>query len=254
MDSSDKDGNYQVAQFRNDSIKAFGVYAPLLASTMAISFDVGYFSGLGISYFTIFSLTEHLLFAIEALPIAMLVAAIVIGFFVYTQFLLSKNARELASFNDKIKGMGLPELREELNSLRASLRKKWWKEIIFYVVVAGWLAWTLYFAYFGMIVLFAYIYFAAMYLIKSERSQLHTLTMALASAAMPMVCSFAFGFQTAMVFKRIDTPNAFLVQKMNEIPARIVRSGEKGVLFLSLDSKTVRFLKWDAVTELRTPY
>jgi hypothetical protein len=43
----------------------------LIAAGIAVSFDVGYFYGVGIDYFTLFSLSEHILFALEALPVAL---------------------------------------------------------------------------------------------------------------------------------------------------------------------------------------
>jgi inner membrane protein involved in colicin E2 resistance len=37
-------------------------------------FDVGYFFGVGIDYFTLFSLSEHIGFALEALPVALAIS------------------------------------------------------------------------------------------------------------------------------------------------------------------------------------
>jgi hypothetical protein len=47
-------------------------YISLLGATVAFTFDVGCFSAIGINFFTLFSLSEHLVFAIQALPIALL--------------------------------------------------------------------------------------------------------------------------------------------------------------------------------------
>lgn len=56
------------------------VAIPLLVTAIAATFDVGYFSGIDINYFTLFSLSEHLVFALEALPMALVVSALfVIG-------------------------------------------------------------------------------------------------------------------------------------------------------------------------------
>src|SRR5882672_11158641 len=46
---------------------------PVVGTAIAIVFDVGYFYGVGINYFTLFSLTEHISFAFEALPVAVLI-------------------------------------------------------------------------------------------------------------------------------------------------------------------------------------
>jgi hypothetical protein len=54
------------------------VLIPLLASIAGITFDVGYFYGVGISYFTVFALSEHLVFALEALPLALVFVLLVV--------------------------------------------------------------------------------------------------------------------------------------------------------------------------------
>ncbi|TAH68902.1 MAG: hypothetical protein EWM45_01205 [Rhodopseudomonas palustris] len=47
---------------------------PALASALAITFNVGYFAGIDISFLTVFSLPEHLVFSLEAIPYALLLA------------------------------------------------------------------------------------------------------------------------------------------------------------------------------------
>ena len=46
-------------------------YIPLLGAALALTFDFGYFSALNLSFFTLFSLSEHILFAIQAFPVAL---------------------------------------------------------------------------------------------------------------------------------------------------------------------------------------
>ena len=58
----------------NDSgfaIKDFFVLSPIIGTALALIYDVGYFYGVGISYFTLFSLSEHIVFALPALPVAL---------------------------------------------------------------------------------------------------------------------------------------------------------------------------------------
>jgi hypothetical protein len=52
--------------------------APILGTMIAVCFDVGYFYGVGIDYFTLFSLTEHIGFALEALPYALGISIVAI--------------------------------------------------------------------------------------------------------------------------------------------------------------------------------
>jgi hypothetical protein len=58
--------------------KEFLVLIPLLGSALAIIYDVGFFVGLNIGYFTFFSLNEHIVFALEVLPFALLLAMTVL--------------------------------------------------------------------------------------------------------------------------------------------------------------------------------
>jgi hypothetical protein len=53
------------------SAKDFAVIAPILGSALCATFDVGYFWGVDINFFNAFSLTEHIVFSIQAIPIAL---------------------------------------------------------------------------------------------------------------------------------------------------------------------------------------
>jgi hypothetical protein len=48
--------------------KDYLVILPVIGTVCAVTFDVGYFYGIDINLFTLFSLSEHVLFSIEALP------------------------------------------------------------------------------------------------------------------------------------------------------------------------------------------
>jgi hypothetical protein len=48
-------------------------YIPLLGAAVALTYDVGFFYAIGISFFTLFSLSEHIVFAIQAFPVALAV-------------------------------------------------------------------------------------------------------------------------------------------------------------------------------------
>jgi hypothetical protein len=52
---------------------AYIAYIPLLGAAVALTYDVGYFYAVEISFFTLFSLSEHIVFAIQAFPFALVV-------------------------------------------------------------------------------------------------------------------------------------------------------------------------------------
>jgi hypothetical protein len=56
-----------------DSYKDYLAVVPLLLTSGALTFDVGYFAGVDINFFTLFSLSEHVLFALEALPLVFVI-------------------------------------------------------------------------------------------------------------------------------------------------------------------------------------
>ncbi|WP_028134352.1 hypothetical protein [Bradyrhizobium japonicum] len=49
------------------------VIVPLLGTALAITYDVGFFGGIGLPYFTMFTLSEHIVFALEAVPFVIIV-------------------------------------------------------------------------------------------------------------------------------------------------------------------------------------
>jgi hypothetical protein len=71
-------GGEAISRMTEDAKKTTGLwkdsylaYIPLLGAALALTFDVGYFFALNLSFFTLFSLSEHILFAIQAFPIAL---------------------------------------------------------------------------------------------------------------------------------------------------------------------------------------
>jgi hypothetical protein len=74
-----------VANDNDEQAGDFGPYRellvliPLVGTALAVAFDVGYFTGVDINFFTFFSLSEHIVFALEVLPAA-LAGAVFISF------------------------------------------------------------------------------------------------------------------------------------------------------------------------------
>jgi hypothetical protein len=65
----------------DNTLKLLSIAGPLLASSLAITHDVGFFVGTGIGFFSFFSLSEHLVFALQSLPFAILPAAVLLYWF-----------------------------------------------------------------------------------------------------------------------------------------------------------------------------
>src|SRR5882672_4759524 len=58
--------------FDSEQFKTAILVIPVLGTLCAITFDVGYFSGIGINYYSVFSPAEHIGFALQVAPMAFL--------------------------------------------------------------------------------------------------------------------------------------------------------------------------------------
>ena len=78
-DTSDQKPQSGLPQIGKDLL----VLVPLLASGLAISYDVGFFRGIGLGYFAFFTVSEHIVFALETFLGALLGA---LGFAAFVYF------------------------------------------------------------------------------------------------------------------------------------------------------------------------
>jgi|SRR5579872_5953217 len=51
-----------------DIFRLATVMGPLAATSLAVTYDVGFFAGIGIDFFSFFTLGEHVVFALQAIP------------------------------------------------------------------------------------------------------------------------------------------------------------------------------------------
>jgi hypothetical protein len=65
-------------------VSEIGLIGPLAATTFALAFDIGYFSAIDIGWFTLFNVSEHIVFAIRAIPIAVAVSTL-LGILLYAR-------------------------------------------------------------------------------------------------------------------------------------------------------------------------
>jgi hypothetical protein len=65
-----------MVSLRDLSLKNLTAAGPIVASIFAFSYVVGYFYAFDISWFPFFSLTEHLVFALRAIPVAIAASAL----------------------------------------------------------------------------------------------------------------------------------------------------------------------------------
>ena len=67
----------------SDTFKDYLAVASFMLTAGALTFDVGYFAGVDLNFFTFFSISEQILFALEALPLVflMMFVGVMLGYF-----------------------------------------------------------------------------------------------------------------------------------------------------------------------------
>jgi hypothetical protein len=65
-----------VDEVKLDIFKIITVIGPLTATSLAITHDVGFFVGIGIGFFSFFTLGEHIVFALQAIPVFIVPVAV----------------------------------------------------------------------------------------------------------------------------------------------------------------------------------
>jgi hypothetical protein len=223
------------------SYKDVAVLLPLLLTTGALTFDVGYFNGVDINLFTLFSLSEHVLFAVEALPLVFIIA--------FTAALIWSG------------WIGVTPTK--LWPLQSAQYSKGWKAVQFIFATALLIG-------------------GAVCLLQVERSQtnvaeavfwlmaaivclsLVAVVMNLPNvsnarrAALPLTAVvtlfFVFFLGMAISHSYVSAQNIDhqLQTADGIIQGKVIRSGERGVLFVDVIGHVVRFVRWSDIREVRT--
>jgi hypothetical protein len=196
------------------------VAVPILGSAIALVFDVGYFSGIDINLFTLFSLNEHLAFALEPFPYA-LVAAALVGVFSLTDIGAVAAAR-----------------------LESRPIAHW---LIGMVVLIG-LGFAIYFGFYLIIIAGM----LAGYLLQAITRSRDTLKRGLLAILIVTTAAFSLGRETAHNYLRADAPLTTTIQMNSDttIRARIIRSGDRGLLVYDPLEKRVTLIRWDEITKI----
>jgi hypothetical protein len=213
--------------------KDFLVLVPLLGSGLAVIFDVGFFDGLNIHYFTLFSLSEHIVFALEALP-----AAIVFALFVGALIYFTKPRSSWAGLVGLIGG----------------------------VILAGAAIYSVH-AYFSIPLLttiFASISVAFLIIVIEATSFLVRIVFGCVFAAFT---AYQFGYEfganylvdpltgpLASLRQLVRTPTTTTVNTKSDqqIEGQVVRSGERGILIYQEKARQITFLRWDEIKQIST--
>lgn len=212
--------------------------------SVALSFDLGYFYGIEISIFTFFSLSEHVLFTLEALPKAFSLVA-------FACILLYL-------FGDKINfnRMGV----HNFLGIEAGRKAVLLNAAIFYSLflliglILAYLEAPRFFSHALVLVIYIGITIPVLYKITSMRkSPKYYASMATVLYLYILFFSFLEGNKMAIKYTEDDNcvPNSIIRLGSEEFNGRVMRSGANGILFFDNETKDIVFIKWDKVQQIQ---
>lgn len=228
---------------------------PLIGTSIAVFFDVGYFYGVGIDYFTLFSLTEHIGFALEALPIALAIATFALLTDAITElrwFRPSDSQIDASEGDEPLDGLTAATLRARIASLNAYISHQRWRlikaRILMALLLAGAVACFWYLRSFRTVVLFVAISVMVFVTMAAKRWY--------STGAIPLLiigCTVALLMGEFIGSSHVGSksaPDSIVSKSGDTISANIIRSGERGVLYAKPESGIVEFTQWDAIKSI----
>lgn len=210
--------------------KEFIVLVPLLGSALAIIYDSGFFTGLNTHYFTFFSLNEHIVFALAVLPPALLFALVIC--FVY---LARTPKRRPMSLRRLIAGIAL--------ALSLTAFGYFLFRATDLAVLTGIMC--------GLTLLFGW----------SQRLTSRLIFGCMTAAFVAFSLGYADAGSVLELYKPSSILGYFQRQQLKTIvltkndaaiEARLIRSGDRGVLFLDIKNKELTLLRWDEIKQIST--
>ncbi|WP_271555240.1 MULTISPECIES: hypothetical protein [unclassified Bradyrhizobium] len=211
--------------------KEVAVLIPLIGTAIAISYDVGYFYGLDIKLFTLFSITEHVVFALEATPVAFVLAIFLIAY-------LGPGLDVLLGVKVHTAGKNMHKTKRRYvdAAIPAGL--------VLLVGVA------LYFSFFGLIAgLIAGAAVTLFRLFPIPRRLVY-----LISGILIIVTAFATGHDFAHSYVSRGASDHSIQLENEKLAVKLIRAGDRGVLYFEPKTKQLDFVRWDAVRKLSSAW
>ena len=215
---------------------------PLLGSVTGVTFDVGYFYGVGINYFTLFSLSEHLVFALEALPLALALAALIVASIaVYDGVRIQTWVNDL---NARILGS---TKADEIKLKPIVMRNLVRKDVLYWIFDAAAVGFWIYMRAWAIATLTSFVLIAFFVSDLWFQVVLSRRVLMAYGCVMVLCTSFVAGYDwgsNAIETKRaqdtIEVTGSF-------IRGKILRSGDRGILAYSPDSSEIKLVPWSEI-------
>jgi hypothetical protein len=204
--------------------KEYLVALPLLGTTLAISYDVGYFSWLDFDLFNVFSVAEHIAFAMQLVPFIVGASMIMI----------------ISSIAESILKQGNTNKRHATLIALSALVVVVFAAVCFYIFEDK----SLFLAFcigIGFVAILIVILTMIVPRIFFEEN-----VIVLTAASLLAVSSLILGVDAARQTQNNRSYKYFVeTTDDTEIPAKILRSGDRGLLILT--SRGVMLLPWNQV-------
>lgn len=226
----------------NVEYEKFFPIVPLVGGAIAVSFDVGYFNGASIDYFTMFSLTEHICFALEALPFGLVVGILCM----YCDAIVDYSLSFSKEAEGDLETRSAAELRREIKRLTRSI---WRRRIVSFIAAVLFAAYLWHLGWFRVLALCVIIYgFMMIRRLKSQRWYMATELMLFVVVS---VGAFLFGeFSASNYIRRTPAYDKITLKEGDPITGSVIRAGERGVFYAVPEQGTVAFLQWDNIRSL----
>jgi len=230
-------------------VKTLATTIPILSGMTALTYDVGFFYGVQISYFTFFTLTEHLAFAIQAIPSAFLFAFWVVSAIITNRYMENKEATQISEIEASLPKMPHEQIVALANKLTRREKLKAVLRPIFIIAWVGLLAALLYNRSFVLALWFGVVPIFQYYWDVATATTVNRIITTVLAITFTLCIAFCFGIERAesnissSIVSRVSTD-------ANVINARVLRSGERGMLVYAVDDKQLQFLKWDSIKQV----
>jgi hypothetical protein len=220
-------------------------YVPLLGAAVALTFDVGYFFALNLSFFTMFSLSEHILFAIQSFPIALVVILLLLIAAAIFLSVWDRPAPTAPVNPKKLHGVQLIAAIVLLALLVLALLL-YFGYLLYSTPIVNPLAFEILMGLGGLVFIND----------PYKRAFVATVTVLFL-----LTFSFFIGYSfAASAITTTDPNNIFQpgigtinLKNGSQINGRIIRSGERGVLIYDPASDRLRFLMLEEISSIEAP-
>jgi hypothetical protein len=230
------------------SLKDFLIYIPAAGSAIALSWEVGSFLPIGSHGFMLFSLTEHLQFAIQALPVAMVIAILTVTTLLGGAVLRGRLRQVSSSADDRVK------LRALHYRIRTMLRVMKWLMLALFLsglisIIIGYRFRDVTALVLGSTSVVA--------MVAGSRLRISDLPHMLLPGGVALfvfvlVMAFAVGVdQTRFNLNGGQTVTFSSASGVKE--ATLLRAGERGALLFDSRKQLFYFEKWEVLADLNWP-